>query len=306
MNWKRWLPLIGILLFVYILIKIDLLNVLKEMKNVDFAFILIALFFVIMMFFMQTFKWYTVAVFQDIKMPFLEAVKINLITNFYGFVTPSKLGTIIRAEYLKKYTGSIGKGLCNFVLDKVLDIGAIIFLGLLFSFVFKDKLDLPIGFFIIIFLVFLLTILFFVSKQRSKFVLKLFYRKFIPEKMKEDAKVTFDSFYDHMPKKRYFVLFFCLNVITWINLYLITYFIGLSVGIKLDFIFYLAILPIATLVAMVPVTINGLGTQELTLISLFGLFNVEATKVFSMSVIGILMGILASLVGVIFIVREKN
>ncbi|NQU35186.1 MAG: flippase-like domain-containing protein, partial [Bacteroidetes bacterium] len=199
MNIKKWLPLIGILLFVYILIKLDLMEVVKEIRNVDMMFIFIALIFIVIMFFIQTFKWFTIAVFQDIKMPFLEAVKITLITNFYGFITPSKLGTVVRAEYLKKYTGNIGKGLCNFTLDKMLDIASIIFLAILFSFMFKDKLNLPIGFFVLFFLVFVLILLFFVGKNRSKFVLRFFYKRLVPENMKCKAKITFDSFYDHMP-----------------------------------------------------------------------------------------------------------
>jgi glycosyltransferase 2 family protein len=305
MNLKKWFPLIGILIFIYILIKIDLLEVLGEIKNANLMFIFIALLFVFIMFFIQTFKWFSIAVFQDIKMPFLDAVKINLITNFYGFVTPSKLGTIVRAEYLKKYTGNYGKGLCNFTLDKILDIASVIFLAILFSFMFKDKLNLPIGIFVLFFLCFILVSLFFMSKNRSKFILKIFYRRFVPEKMKDTAKVTFNSFYDHIPQKRYFILFFLLNLINWVNLYLITYFVGRSLGIELSFIYYLAILPITTLVTLIPITINGLGTQEATMISLFSLFGIESTKVFSMSIINLLIGILASLIGIFFIWKNR-
>ena len=306
MGFKKWLPLLGIILFVYILVKIDLLEVLGEIKNVDVFFLLIALAMVVVMFFIQTFKWFTIAVFQDIKIPFLEAFKINLIGNFYGFVTPSKLGTIVRAEYLKKYTGNIGKGLCNFTLDKALDLVSIIFMAILFSFIFRGHLNLPIGVFIGLFFGFILIGLFFLNKDRSKFVLGIFYKKFIPEKMKEKAKLTFESFYEDMPEKRYFILFLLLNIINWMVIFSIIYFIGLSLGIELGFIYYLAIFPIATLVAMIPITINGLGTQEVTLIGLFGLFGVEATKVFSMSMVNLIIGILSSLVGVFFIYRVRE
>ncbi len=305
MNWKKYLPIIGIVLFVYILIRINVFEVINEIKNADLFFLFIAFVFVFIAMLIQTFKWFAIAIFQDIKVPFIEAFKINLISNFYGLVTPSKIGTVVRAEYLKKYTGNIGKGLSNFVLDKMLDISSVVFMAILFSFVFGDKLDLPIWIFFIIFLGFVFSTLFFISKKRSRFVLKIFHRKFVPKKMKDKAKVTFDSFYENIPKKRYFIMFFLLNLITWIVLYSISYFVGLSLGIKLPFIYYLAIYPIATLVTMIPISINGLGTQEATLISLFALFGVEAAKVFSMSIISLFIGVLLVVI-IIFFIYLKN
>jgi len=305
MNWKKYLPIIGIILFIYILIKVNLMNVLEVIGKADPTLVLISLLFLFLVILpIQTFKWYIIAVFQDIKIPFKEAFKINIISNFYAFITPSKIGGVIRAEYLKKYTKdkNIGKGLFNFTIDKVLDISSVIFMAILFSFVFKDKLDLPLGFFTAMFLIFVLLILFFMKKERSKLVLSFFYRKIIPKKMKKQAKLTFNSFYEHIPKKRYLPFFFLLNIVSWISIYFIFYIIGLSLGMDISFIYYLAILPIGTLVAMIPISINGLGTREATLISLFALFNVEASKAFSMSIIAFfIVGILPSIIAWFFI-----
>ena len=80
-------------------------------------------------------------------------------------------------------------------------------------------------------------------------------------------------------------------------MYAVSYFVGLSLGINLPFYFYLAILPLGTLVTLIPISINGLGTREATLITLFGIFGVESAKVFSMSVISLLFaGILPAIV----------
>lgn len=306
-NWKKYLPIIGIILFIYILFNIKLTNILEEIKNVNLYFLLIALILMIIATFIQTYKWYIVAILQEIRVPFIEAVKINMISNFYGLVTPAKLGSVIRAEYLKKYTKNenIGKGLFNFTIDKVLDLTSVIFMVILFSFVFKDKLDLPITFFTTLFLTFVLLTLFFIKKDRSKWFLRFFYRRIVYKKIKDKAKLTFDSFYEHIPKKRYFVLFFLINIINWVFIYLIYYLIGLSVGINLSFLYYLAILPISTLVAIIPISFNGLGTREAILISLFGLFNIESAKVFSMSIIDwFIVGIIPSIIALFILWRK--
>ena len=81
MKWKKYLPVFGILLFVYILIKIDLQGVLLEIQNANIYFLLIAVLLVFVMMLSETIKWFTIAKFQNIKIPFSEAFKINMIDN---------------------------------------------------------------------------------------------------------------------------------------------------------------------------------------------------------------------------------
>ncbi|MAG61875.1 hypothetical protein CMI43_03635 [Candidatus Pacearchaeota archaeon] len=307
MKLKKYLPIFGILLFIYILVKIDLQAVLSEIQNANIYFLLIGVFLVFVMMLSETIKWFTIARFQNIKIPFSEAFKINMIDNYYGFITPSKVGSVIRAEYLRKYTeGHFGKGLFNFIIDKVMDLSAIIFIAIIFSYNFKDKLDLPIGFFTALFLFFVFGTLFFLKKERSEVILRIIYRKLVPNRFRDQAKSSFESFYDHVPKKRYFILFFLLNLFNWIINYTLAYSVGLSLGINLPFIYYLSILPLATLVSLIPISVAGLGTREATLISLFGLFGITAAKVFSMSIISLLIaGIIPAIVGASYAFIKK-
>ena len=128
MKIKKYLPIIGIAIFLYILLKLNISDVLKEISNANINFLLIAIFFVFISFIIQTLKWFAIAKVQMINIPFIEAFKIDLISNFYGFITPSRIGGVIRAEYLRKYNNNnLGKGVSNFVLDKVLDLCSLIF-----------------------------------------------------------------------------------------------------------------------------------------------------------------------------------
>src|SRR3989344_4917472 len=105
-----------------------------------------------------------------------------------------------------------------------------------------------------------------------------------------------------MPEKKYFILFFIFNILNWIILYSISFLIALSIGIKVSFIYFFLFMPIATFVGQMPITISGLGTREAVLISLFGLLGIEATKIFSMSLINIVInGIFPALIGIILI-----
>ena len=129
--------------------------------------------------------------------------------------------------------------------------------------------------------------------------------RLIPERLKEKARLSFDSFYENIPGLGFLALVFILNLITWIIAYAIFYFVGLSLGVNLSFIYYLAILPVSTLVSQIPITISGLGIRELTMISLFGLFNVDAVRVFSMSLITlVLSGIIPSIIAIFLTIKK--
>jgi|SRR3989344_1108956 len=309
MKIKKYLPIIGIAIFLYILLKLNISDVLKEISNANINFLLIAIFFVFISFIIQTLKWFAIAKVQMINIPFIEAFKIDLISNFYGFITPSRIGGVIRAEYLRKYNNNnLGKGVSNFVLDKVLDLCSLIFITIIFSFIFKGLISTSYIYYALLILILLVvSLVIFRGKERSRLLLRVFYKKLLPEKMKKKAKRNFYSFYKDMPKKRYFILFFLLNLLNWIVLYISTFFVGLSIGINIPLFYFLAILPIATFVGQIPITISGLGTREATLISLFSLFSVSATKVFSMSLINLFIsGIIPGIIGSFLILKHKQ
>ncbi len=305
--WRRYLPILGIALFIYIILKLDIRNIASEIAGINPIYLLIIIPLTIFSVFVQTFKWFIIAKKQKIRISFMEAVKINLKSNFYGFITPSRIGSIIRADYLRKYTDveNIGKGVSNFILDKVMDLSSLFFTAVIFSFVFREKFG---NSFIILssvlFVFIILSMLIFLRKERARFLLRIIYNKLIPARFKEKAKITFDSFYEDIPKKRALLPVFIVNLFNWMLLYFITYVVGLSIGINLPFTYFLAILPLGTVIAQIPISINGLGTREAVLISLFGILGGEiaAAKIFSMSLLSLFFGmIIPAILGIFFL-----
>src|SRR4030067_785637 len=110
--WRRYLPILGIALFIYIIYKLGIRNIFHEIAGINPIYLLIIIPLIIFSIFVQTFKWFFIAKKQKIRIPFMEAVKMNIKSNFYGFITPSRIGSVIRADYLKRYTEAenIGKG----------------------------------------------------------------------------------------------------------------------------------------------------------------------------------------------------
>ncbi len=307
MRIKKYLPIIGIGLFIYILIKVGISQIFDEVIQANLFFLLVAMFFVFAALITGTLKWFVIAHKQKIKVPFWKAFRINLICFFYGFITPSKVGHIMRAGYLKKYNNQhLGKGISNYVLDKIMDLFSLVFLAIVFSFVFRNLISINYLYYALGGLALLISLLIIFRKEgRSRSILKIFYR-LIPKKRRDKVKHEFHLFYKDMPKKRYFLLFLLFHVINWVVIYTITFFVGISLGINISFFYFLAILPIATLIGQIPITISGLGIREATMIKLFGLLGIGATKIFSMSIITLfLAGIIPAIIGSFLSFKHK-
>jgi len=88
--------------------------------------------------------------------------------------------------------------------------------------------------------------------------------------------------------------------------YVVSFFIGKALGINLSFVYFLTILPKGTLVSLIPITINGLGTREATLIGLFALFGISAEKVFSLSMLSIVLSSIFPAIIAIFLIFKKK
>jgi len=305
---KKILPFIGIALFVYLLIRLDVTKVFQQIAESNKIYLLMACGVVLIFLFFQVLKWFVLARKQKIPLPFWKSVKIDFMGNFYGLVTPGKLGNAMRVAYLRKYT-STSKGMANFMIDKVLDVLSLFSLAIILGFfVLREQINLLIfNYLLFFFFVFIVLLLLLYKKERSKFFLRFVYKRLIPKKMKGKAKLAFDSFYESFPKKKDLISILALNLSAWVINYCAVYFVALSIGIEINFLYFIALYPIATLVAQIPITISGLGTRELTLISLFGLFGIEAVKVFSMSLISIfIMAVIPSIIAIPFILKERK
>jgi glycosyltransferase 2 family protein len=312
MDWKtikKIFPIIGIGLFIYLLIKLDVTKIFQEIKNFNLFLLPLILILVIMFYIIQTLKWFVIARKQKINISFRESFKINWIANFYGFVTPGKIGTFMRTDYLKKKGATTGKGLSNFVLDKVLDLSSLFILTFVFGFAFYKKVipEIYLFFIGIIFVIMILLFLAFYKKDNCKILLKFVYNHFIPERLKEKSRILFHAFYEDFPSLRFMLFVFIINLICWVTNYFIIYIIAISIGINVNFFYFLVILSISTIVAQIPITINGLGTRELTLISLFSVLGISSVKVFSMSILSIvIMNIIPAIIAIIFICKKEK
>lgn len=283
----KLLPLMGFIILFSIILKIGPKLILETFFEVNIIYLIPTVFLFILYFSIQSFKWWYLIKQQSINLTFLQVFKLYIIGIFYGIITPARIGNFIRIQYLKERTNkNLGECSVSVIIERMLDFMVLLFLTMvsLIFFVNYISVELFISF-IFIYLVFFTFAFIFFKKEMSRKILRIFWKFFIPKKMKTHARQSFNSFYKNIINWKKLILPFGFAVFGWLVLYLAVYSVGLSVGINLPYYIFLIILPLGTIIGLLPVTVGGWGTREAVLIFMFSFFGTTPEKIVVMTIV---------------------
>jgi len=288
---KKFLPLIGIAIFIYIIYALDVEKIIDAFLSINPIFILIALLLTIPRLIIRNYSWQLILKEQNITIRFLQSLKIMLIGVFYGSITPGYIGRLMRVPYLKEKTGEpYGKLFVNSVVETVIHtlslygmmiLGAILVIGTI-----PELLAITIGWVIILAVI----LFYFIKKERGEKLFFLLIKYFIPKNSKKHFNKFVSTFYADFPRMKKLMAPLFLGIFTWIIIFSQEYIIVLALGVDIPYLYFLLLFSIANTVGFIPITFAGLGTRELTAIFLFStLFAVSEEQVFVFTLVGFII-----------------
>lgn len=308
MKWNKLLPAVGIILFIYIIYSIGLNKIFISFNNLKIVWLIPAIIFIIFNYLMLVLKWKKIIKTQGFNISFKEALFYYMKGNFYGFITPSRAGSLIRATYLKKKTQRpLIECASGIVIERFFDIVSIATLATIGAIALATHLaGLSITILLILAGLFVVT-LFFSNKKRAGFFFRILYKFLVPKKFKEKARNSFYSFYESLPPLKKLVFPLILTPITWIMAYTHLYFFARMFNIiNIPIHHFIILVPISTIIGMIPITMSGLGTREATLITLFKLYGVSSELALSMSITGLIIGAaIPAFIGFLLTLRKE-
>jgi uncharacterized protein (TIRG00374 family) len=308
MKIKNILPIIGLILFVYLIYRIGVTDLIDTLKNAYIPYLIIGMVLTPIFILPLAFKWYIILKRQGFDLSFLFVLKLYYMGAFYGFITPARVGSLMRALYLKKKTKrGLVECASSIVLERIMDLFVIFIFAFIGALIFiKSNLNLTYVL-VFSFIVFTGIIFVFMRKSRGMLVLGLIYNYLLPKSIKEKTENSLHIFYNSLPKLRRLIPVLFLTMITWVLLYFQTYIFSWAFAINVPFHIFVAFAAIGTIIATIPISVSGLGTRELTLITLFSLYNIKPEAVVSMSLSSFFMiGLIESLIGLFFIFKEDE
>lgn len=302
-KWFTIIRLFGIALFIAILSRTNLAELLDWIEHVDGWMLLLAILFQVLLLFFKCLRWYLLneigfqakAIYQRFG-EFLEAYAI-------GVVTPGRMGEILKAGHASGRSGVVSAGLLV-ISERGFDL-SIFFLiaGIAPVLGYLSGINKAFGYLLIIiaflgiFLSF--SILIFPGVVRAiGFILKRL------RIISGDQPLIFVS-----RKNIALINFTILSILGNLCAFLSFYYTALAVMINLGFIPISGSVALAGVINTIPVTIMGLGTRDVTL--LYVLKEIPQAQVLAFSGLILLVsqivgGVISLLTGQYFLLKAKK
>lgn len=280
---KLTLKLIITIVLIFLVFRyIGIKNVYSEISNVNIYYILLSFLFTFLLVLFKAIRWKGIVSIFNASIKTGTSIIYTLISIAFSFVTPSKLGELVKVKYLVDKTGI--RYLTSFVTvvtDKIFDVIAMAFLGLLgFSLLGISKWKVPFIAGFVLYLIALILIFIYFEKVIASMP------RFIPKKYKEGfSKINLT--------KGIYLKSLLISLVIWIILSIQAFFILKSLGVNASLFITITAVPLMALSSLVPISIGGIGIRELIAISFFSLLGVGAEKsaVFSLTYTFISSGI---------------
>ena len=303
---KKALPLIGITIFVYLIYNIGTDKILHTFLRISPFHVILAASITFPLMMLYGLQWQYLLKKQNINIGFFKTLKIFLIGYFYGSISPGFIAQHIRVVYMKKATNEpSGKLFTSSVILATVNTLTVYIMAIVGAFLIINRYPNVFYAICIMLSVIVILCLFFIRSERGEKVFHFIIKLFIPKKTKHYFRGFVSTIYDDFPSGKDFVFPLILGILILIVMYTQIYILSLSLGVDIPFSLFIFLYPIATAVALLPITSAGLGTREATLIFLFSMFGVAPEVAVTLSLVGYLItGILPGFYGFLLSLTE--
>lgn len=271
--------ILTLVLLYFVIKKVGLADLVSTLKQADLYLVLLSLILAPVILATGVIKWKILLDSRNIHVPFWRLYGLYLVGKFFNNFLPSNVGgDLMRAYELGIYTGNGSLAMASIFVERITGFMVLVFMALL-SFVFHPQIISDVR--LISAMTFAITVLLLMLwlildhrplemiTRRVNFSL---IHKFSPRIRKFHA-----SLYEYRTYRRalsFSVLWsFVFMVLAILNVYIS----AMAFHKPISFIHMFVIVPIILVVSMIPITINGLGLQELTYVLLFSLIGLPGS-----------------------------
>jgi uncharacterized protein (TIRG00374 family) len=313
---KRFLPwimpLFGLAIFVAVVQQAGPARIAAVLAEADTARLVWAPVLVGAIALARGLRWRYVAHSVGIRYGLLRATQVWMIAFFASSVTPAKAGDAVRAVYLRNDSGRpLGECFLTVFVDRLWDLGFVLLAGLASALVFSHRyIEIPsASLFIAGVAVIAAVAALMTHRGVMRALLKPAFVLLTPERHRESLSSSFHTFYDALrhygESKRRSLVMAAFTLAGWALIFTLAIYVARLLSIPVDAGFVVLIMPIVTLVELIPFTISGLGTRDATVVYFFSVVGVGSAEAVGFSIAYVLIGTyLTALIGLALWVRH--
>jgi len=267
-------------------------NVISLLRDIDPLYMVIAISMYIFSQYISTLRW---KMLLDKGFSTWRLFSFYIIGSFFNTFLPGLIGgDAVKAYYLYKYNGHMGQSLASVFMDRYIGFASLMTLGLLaFPFGFKyfrgSWLEWALPFIVLLFIAG--SFIFFGLRLGKRF----------------SALREMHEYFDYYRTKRAILLkVFFYSIFLQLFVMASVYVLAVGLGLRVSPIWFIMFIPIITAVAMLPISISGLGTREAAFVALFGLVGLRAEEATALSFAWFLSIAIGGLPGVVFYIKRRT
>ncbi len=304
---QPWLlRLVGVLLLVYLLAKVDLKALLAIWADARKTYLLAAVFLAYVMMVLKVERWRLLLKAQEIQFSFRDAHTAYLSAYYAGVVTPGRAGEFLKLLHLRQKAGtSLGTGMVSVLLDRLVDV-IVLFLLASLGVVLVPQFAVLGGLGTWATGIVLLSVIAFIflrSESSQRWITRLarsMIARFGSSQVHDQLK-DFRRGLQKAGEPGVMSSVLALTLASWVALLLACSALVLSLGINVSFWYVAFAMAAAGLVSLLPFSIAGIGVRDTALVVIFGLVDVSKSAALAYSLLYFaVFGLLLGLIGAYF------
>jgi uncharacterized protein (TIRG00374 family) len=281
------------------------------MKGTQWTLVLVVFLLFFVHFYIGTFRWRALARLHNADPKLGYLFRSYMVANFFNNFLPSTIGgDIIRIHDTWRAGASKAGAAATVLVERVLGVLSLAVLAAVGLFLLGSKVSLAqdlqwmVGI-LILGLLSIVVLLFRPPAWWTRLVARAAAGDtFLVSRMAEIFSRVSDEF---RGAQRTLFLALLLSFLIQANIILEYYLIGIAIGIDLHPMVFVAIVPLALVVIMLPVSINGIGLREGVFTVLFGLFGIGVASALVFSWILYALFVVHGLLGgIVYMVRRDG
>jgi uncharacterized protein (TIRG00374 family) len=313
---KRWLtflmPMVGLGIFAVIVYRTGPARIGAVLSAIEPRELVWAPVIQLAICFLRGARWRYVMESVGIRYSLARSTLVWTIGFFASAVTPAKAGDAVRAVYLRNDTQRpLGETFLTVFIDRLWDLVFILAAGVVSALVFSRRyIQIPSAPLLVAGAAVIgLAVVVATNRRWMRALLKPVSSVLVPARYRAGFSASFNAFYDalrvHGARPGRSATMALLTLACWTLIFLLAVYAARLASIPVSARYVVLIMPIVTLVELIPFSISGLGTRDATVIYFFSVVGVGSAEAVGFSIVYVLIGTyLTALAGFVLWLRH--
>lgn len=299
---------VSLLLIMLLVSTLDMGELGSVLAGVVPGLLLLGVFVFLLANMVSVFKWRLIVQAQGTPVSYFYLTILFYIGLFFNNFLPTNLGgDVVKAFKLSRATGRGAEAVSSVVVDRVSSVLALLLIAVVPAILQLRVLGARISLLVLGMLVVLVAMIALLASERATRKLgnigvlrndRLRIRKYL--------KSFYYSLYDFRGHKGT-LAWVMLVSLAYQGLQILTFYtLALSLNLDVPVAYFFIFIPIVLAVSMVPISLNGLGVREWSMVFLFGQVGISSAEALSLSILALLVMTIVSLAGGVFYMFDRS